>query len=160
MKAKDVIHLLFLLLGFGATAFLGGRMSVKQAGIETIVERVDTLFIRDTFTVIEPKYITRKVVDSVIVPVTEYIVDKDTVFVTMAREQVTWEDSLARVYASGILPQVDSVVHFREVEVITRLLPVDVPAKWGIGIQGGVGVGKGGLTPYVGLGVSYNFLSW
>ena len=157
---RDVFTAIVTIALVAGIAFLVGRKTAKESGIETIVERVDTLFIRDTFTVIEPKYITRKVVDSVIVPVTEYIVDRDTVFVTMAREQVTWEDSLARVYASGILPQVDSVVHFREVEVITRLLPVDVPSKWGIGIQGGVGVGKGGLTPYVGIGLSYNFLSW
>ena len=160
MKAKDVIHLLFLLLGFGATAFLGGRMSVKKAGIETIVERVDTLFIRDTFTVIEPKYIARKVVDSVYVPVTEYIVEKDTVFAILEREQVTWEDTLARVYASGINPQVDSVIHYRTERVITHTFPVKVPYKWGVGFQVGAGVGKGGLTPYVGVGVHYNVLSF
>lgn len=157
---KDFLIPFFTILVLTALAFYAGRKTAETGRIETVTERVDTLYIRDTFTVIEPKHITRKVVDSVLVPVTEYIVESDTVFVTFAREQVVWEDSLARVYASGILPQVDSVTHFQEVEIINRLLPIRVPAKWGLGIQGGVGIGKGGFTPYVGVGVQYNILSW
>lgn len=124
--------------------------------------KVDTLVIRDTFIVTEPKYVTRRVVDSVPYPVTDTIRMRDTLFVLLEREQVTWEDSLARVYASGIDPQVDSVIHFTQEMVITKEIPVIQVKKtrWGIGVQAGAGVGKEGLTPYVGVGVSYNILSW
>ena len=157
---RNSVILLFALLIVGAAGFIAGRKTAKTGGFETIVERVDTLVIRDTIVSYKPKYITRRVVDSVPFPVTDTIRMKDTLFLVLPREQVVWEDSLARVYASGINPQVDSVMHYRTEKVINHIIPVKVNPKWGIGIQGGVGVGKGGLTPYVGVGVQYNILSW
>lgn len=142
--------------------FLVGSRCTRISPGEPPKPKVDTLVIRDTFTVTEPKYITRRVVDSVPYPVTDTIRMRDTLFVLLEREQVTWEDSLARVYASGIDPHVDSVIHFTQEMVITKEIPVIQVKKtrWGIGVQAGAGVGKDGLTPYVGVGVSYNILSW
>lgn len=142
--------------------FLVGHRCTGNATGEPPATRVDTLVIRDTFKATEPKYITRRVVDSVLVPVHDTTKIRDTLYVYLAREQITWEDSLARVYASGIDPHVDSVIHFTQEMVITREIPVIQVKKtrWGIGVQAGAGVGKDGLTPYVGVGVSYNLLSW
>ena len=143
-------------------SFLVGRRTGRNAPGEPPAPRVDTLLIRDTIKVTEPKKETIKVVDSVLVPVTDTIRVHDTLFVFLERKQVTWEDSLARVYASGIDPHVDSVIHFSQEMVITREIPVIEVKKtrWGIGIQVGAGAGKDGLTPYLGVGVSYNLLSW
>ena len=124
--------------------------------------KVDTLVIRDTIKVTEPKYITRRVVDSIPYPVVDTIKIRDTLYVYLVREQITWEDSLARVYASGINPQVDSVIHFTRDQIITMKIPVIQVKKtrWGIGVQAGATAGKDGVIPYVGVGVSYNLLSW
>lgn len=154
------IGILFLVLIVGAVCFVAGRKTAKTGRFEPISERVDTLVIRDTIVAYKPQYITKRVVDSVLVPVPEYIERNDTIYAVLEREQVMWEDSLARIYASGINPQVDSVMHYRTEKVINHIIPVKVNPKWGIGIQGGVGVGKGGLTPYVGVGVQYNILTW
>ena len=112
--------------------------------------------------VTEPVLITKRVVDSVLVPVKDTIHLRDTMFVILDREQVAWEDSLAMVYASGILPQVDSVIHFTREMVITKEIPVIrlEKTRWGVGVQAGFGAYKGGLTPYFGVGLSYNILSW
>ena len=157
----------YILMGMGIAAaipigFLVGNRVGRNAPGEPPTPKVDTLFIRDTFKVTEPKYITRRVVDSVLVPVTDTLYLKDTLFVILEREQVTWEDSLARVYASGIQPHVDSVIHFTQEVVITKEIPVIQvkPTRWGLGIHAGYGAGKDGLTPYIGVGVSYNLLSW
>ena len=157
---RNSIILLFALLIVGAAGFVAGRKTAKTGGFEPISERVDTLVIRDTIVSYKPKYITKRVVDTTFIPVPEYIERNDTIYAVMEREQVVWEDSLARVYASGIYPQVDSVMHYRTERVINHIIPVKVNPKWGIGIQGGVGLGKGGLTPYVGVGVQYNILTW
>ena len=157
----------YILLGFGIAVaillgFLVGNRVGRNAPGEPPTPKVDTLFIRDTLKVTEPKYITRRVVDSIPYPVTDTIRMRDTLFVILERQQVTWEDSLARVYASGVNPQVDSVIHFTQEMVITREIPVIHVKKtrWGLGVQAGVGAGKDGLTPYLGVGVSYNILSW
>ena len=157
----------YILMGMGIVVailigFLVGRRCPRNDPGGTPTPKVDSLFIRDTFKVTEPKYITRSVVDSIPYPVTDTIRVRDTLFVILERQQVTWEDSLARVYASGIDPHVDSVIHFTQDLIITKEIPVIQIKKtrWGIGVQAGVGAGKDGLTPYVGVGLSYSLLSW
>ena len=124
--------------------------------------KVDTLVIHDTIKVTEPDSVTKKVVDSVLVPITDTIRLRDTLYVFLEREQVRWEDSLSRVYASGINPQVDSVIHYTRDRIVTREIPVirTKKTRWGVGFQVGVAVGKSGMAPYIGGGVSYNLLSW
>lgn len=157
---RNSVILLFALLIVGAIGFISGRKTARTGGEGTIVERVDALVIRDTIVAYKPKWMTKRVVDTEYVSVPEYIVRNDTIIAVLEREQVMWEDSLARIYASGINPQVDSVMHYRTEKFINHIIPVKVNPRWGVGIQGGVGVGKGGLTPYVGVGVQYNILTW
>lgn len=133
---------------------------------KTLVEppetKVDTLIVQDTIMQYKPIFVDKIKVDSVLVPVKDTIVIRDSVYIYMDREKITWRDSLCEVYASGIMPQVDSVRHFQEYKYITieTQAPVKVKSHWGLGINAGYGVGKGGLTPYVGVGISYNVLSW
>jgi hypothetical protein len=157
----------YILLGMGIVvavliSFLVGRRCPTGGAGEPPTIKVDTLVIRDTIRVAEPKYITRRVVDSIPYPVTDTLRLRDTLYVLLERQQVTWEDSLARVYASGVMPHVDSVIHFTRSMVITKEIPVIQVKKtrWGIGIQAGAAASRDGLQPYVGVGISYNLLSW
>ena len=157
----------YILMGMGIVVailigFLVGRRCPRNSPGETPTPKVDTLFIRDTFKVTEPKYITKRVVDSIPYPVTDTIRMRDTLFVLLERQQVSWEDSLSRVYASGIDPHVDSVIHFTQDLIITKEIPVIRVKKtrWGLGVQAGATANKDGFLPYVGVGVSYNILSW
>lgn len=158
---KPISLITIILLSFLVGFLVGRRGGRIDPGLPP-VERVDTLIIRDTISVSEPIFVKKKVIDSVLVQVTDTIRMRDTLYVYMEREQVTWQDSLARVYASGINPQVDSVIHFTKERIITREIPVIHVKKtrWGVGIQAGMGAGKEGFFPYVGAGVSYNLLSW
>ena len=155
----------YILIGVGLAVavllgFLVGRRCPRNGGGETPTPKVDTLVIRDTIKVTEPISVTKRVVDSIPYPVTDTLRLRDTLYVILEREQIRWEDSLAVVYASGVMPQVDSVIHHTESLIITKEIPVIKKTRWGLGVQAGVGAGKGGLTPYVGVGVSYNLLSW
>ena len=157
----------YILTGIGVAVaililFLFDRRIPRNSPQEPQSARVDTLFIRDTIKVTEPVYVTRRMVDSVLVPVTDTIRLRDTLYVFLEREQIRWEDSLSVVYASGVRPEIDSVIHYAERMVIVKEIPVVRVKKtrWGVGIQAGAGATKDGLTPYVGVGVSYNILSW
>lgn len=157
----------YILTGIGIAVaililFLFDRRIPRNAPQEPQSVKVDTLFIRDTIKVTEPVYVTRRMVDSVLVPVTDTIRLRDTLYVFLEREQIRWEDSLSVVYASGVRPEIDSVIHYAERMVIVKEIPVVRVKKtrWGVGIQAGAGATKDGLTPYVGVGVSYNLLSW
>ena len=146
--------------------FLIGQQHPQKSPVEPIKEKVDTLLIFDTITLTKPVFMEKIQLDSVYMPVTDTLWKHDTLFVYLEREQIQWQDSLCRVYASGINPQVDSVTHFVQETIITREIPVPVKVKsrWGLGIQVGYGAGVNGkqvyLTPYVGVGISYNILSW
>lgn len=126
---------------------------------------VDTIYVRDTITQYEPIIEERVVLEKVLIPVVDTLWIHDTLYVIQEREQVMWQDSLSIVYASGIMPKIDSVQHFISERVVTRELTqvVKKPCKWGIGIHAGYGIQLGEqvrTAPYIGVGVSYNILSW
>ena len=148
-----------LLIGGG---YLLGRRNAPAPPQPHEVLRVDTLTVRDTIKQIRPVYEVRKVVERVAVPVTDTVRLHDTTFIYLEREQVEWRDSLATVWASGIQPRIDSVRHYSATHYITRevAVPVPVSRRWGIGVQAGYGAGKDGLTPYVGVGISYNLVTF
>ena len=161
----------YILTGVGIAVavligFLIGEKHPQKSPVEPIKEKVDTLLIFDTITLTKPVFVEKIQLDSVYMPVTDTLWKHDTLYVYLEREQIQWQDSLCRVYASGINPQVDSVTHFVQETIVTREIsvPVKVKSRWGLGIQVGYGVGVNRkqvyLTPYVGLGISYNILSW
>ena len=161
----------YILTGVGIAVavligFLIGQQHPQKSPVEPIKEKVDTLLIFDTITLTKPIFVEKIQLDSVYMPVTDTLWKHDTLYVYLEREQIQWQDSLCRVYASGINPQVDSVTHFVQETIITREIsvPVKVKSRWGLGIQVGYGAGINGkqvyLTPYVGVGISYNILSW
>ena len=134
----------------------------QKTPVEPPKIKVDTLIVRDTIMQYKPIFTDKIKVDSVLIPVKDTIVIRDSVYIYMDREKITWRDSLCEVYASGILPQVDSVKHFIQDRFITieTQVPVKIRSRWGLGVNAGYGIGQGGLAPYIGIGLSYNVLSW
>lgn len=131
----------------------------KEPPQERIVSRVDTLYVRDTLTVYKPSKVTRTIKDTMRLIVRETQIDTmhDTVFVYLPQESIVWQDDRCIVYAHGINPQVDSVTHFNSGAVVTRTV-TGRPKRWGIGVSAGYGMSKDGLSPYIGLGISYNII--
>ena len=157
-KVMTILCVILLIL----IGILIGQKHRQKLPVEPPEIKVDTLVVRDTIMQYKPIFTDKIKVDSVLIPVKDTIVIRDSVYIYMDREKITWRDSLCEVYASGIMPQVDSVRHFREYQYVTieTAIPVKEKSHWGVGINAGYGVGKGGLTPYVGVGISYNILSW
>lgn len=144
-----------ILIGFLASRGCPGLPPETQ-----VVTKVDTLVIRDTVTVSEPISVTRWKVDSVAFPVRDTVRVQDTLFVYLERERVRWKDEYCEVFASGVQPSVDSVRHYISERVILKTVPVKVRSRWGVGVQAGYGASRQGLSPYIGVGVSYNILTW
>ena len=161
-KITFCFSVLLILATFFMLGFIIGQKHPQKLPVEPIKVKVDTLVIHDTTMSYRPIYVDRVKLDSVLVPVVDSVKIHDTTFVYLEREKVTWRDSLCEVYVSGIMASVDSVRHFQEYKYITieKQVPVKVRSHWGLGVNAGYGVGKGGLTPYVGIGISYNLLSW
>lgn len=84
----------------------------------------------------------------------------DSVDVEIPISQKVYADSTYRAVISGYNVSLDSItVHSR---VITNTITISKPRQRtiGIGINAGYGVGKSGLTPYIGIGVQWNIFNF
>ena len=146
-------------------SYVIGRRDGFNSAVGAETEKVDTLYLRDTIVQYEPIVTERIKLKEVLIPVTDTLWQHDTLYVYMEREQVVWQDTLARVYTSGIMPQIDSVEHFVREVIVTmeKTRYVKKPCRWGVGVHAGYGVQLGDkvrTAPYIGVGVSYNIFSW
>lgn len=93
--------------------------------------------------------------------ITDSLIYKDTLIhdsvnVVVPIRQKKYEDSTYTAYVSGYNTRLDSISIYRKTiyQTIT-----EKPSRWGVGITGGYGYGKGGLTPFVGVGIYYNLFN-
>ena len=155
------------------------HVCLQNEPVEKILERVDTLFIRDTNTFTEPKKEPSPDVLIKEIPVPVYVADSsaidsllnecarlervgDSLRLVLLRVQRHYSDSTFDAWVSGVDPRLDSIKTYQTSIVINKEIPVIQVKKtrWGLGVNAGYGVGKGGFTPYIGVGISYNILSW
>ena len=154
MAGRGFPFLCGLLLGLGMVAAfsVGVKYGEKRAG-GGYTERVDTLLVYDTITRVKPVYIAST-------PIVRYDTLRlhDTIALPVPIERRVYADSHYRAVVSGWHPSLDSISVYERTRTITRVVPDS--RKWGLGVQAGVGFSPAGVQPYVGLGVSYNLLSW
>ena len=154
-----VVALMVACAGFG---FLLGKQGAMLP-VETRVEHTtDTLYVRDTITRETPVYTHTYTRDTILVRVT------DTLVVELPREVRVYSDSLYYAEVSGYDPSLDYLELYQQQRIITQTVTetVSVPVRkrWGVGVQVGYGIGTHAgtvyTTPYVGVGLSYNLLTF
>lgn len=169
---KAIIILIILLL----TSVLANVMLWNRAGPEGTIERVITTY--DTIPYPQPvsvdsvvlRYVTEKLpaADQPTKPIAtvETVVDsaicqapKDSVEVVIPITQKIYEDSTFRAYVSGYHPALDSIQIFQRKETVYIRSPTK-NKRWGISIQAGVGLTPHRVQPYIGIGISYNILTF
>ena len=117
----------------------------QPIAVDSVVVRYETIKVRKVVSD------TIRVMDSA----------EDSVSVEIPITQKHYADSTYSAWVSGYDPCLDSIKVYQRTEVVTITQKIqDKPKRWGIGIQGGVGLGKGGFTPYIGIGVQYNIIRW
>lgn len=147
MKAWHIIVVLALCL----LCFLAGRHSNRAGGV--LVGKNDTLILYDTIR----DSIPYPVYETVIQTVPEmFPIEGDTVrepiFVPIRITQKEYLTDDYHAWVSGYNPSLDSIDIFRKTMSITKR---QSSRRWGIGITAGYGIGRNGLSPYVGIGGYY-----
>ena len=86
----------------------------------------------------------------------------DSVEVEIPITQKRYADSTYTAWVSGYDPSLDSIRIFPRHEVVTITNTIrQKPKRWGVGLNVGYGITPHhGMQPYVGIGLSYNFLSF
>lgn len=160
------MFLVAFILIWSLAVFYAGRNWAIKRDISGYAERVDTLVVRDTIVQEKPVYRTISQVRTEYVPVCDTIRIQDTLFVPVPIETKVYEDSLYRAEVSGYRASLDRLEIYQQERIITQTIPVQVRERkrWGIGVQAGYGVsipnGKPVLSPYIGIGVSYDLIRW
>ena len=149
-----VVVVLFVLL----SAFYMGRNSVKP----TIVEKprivydtiIRTKIVHDTMW--RDRIVYRDM--PVVVKDVDTLRITDTVTVAIPIYSYWFKDDLYDIKAEGYDVKINSVTVYPRTEYKTER--VNVKNRCGLGIQAGYGVSKDGFSLYIGIGVSYNILTW
>lgn len=137
-----------------------GRRSISQA---PEVKR-DTVFLSETLHIAEPVEVLRTVTQERLVYVRDTLHTSDTVY--LPREVRVYEDSAYRCQVSGYQPSLDWIDIVQRERVIRETYTETKWRNhhWGVGIQAGYGVtlvdSKARGVPYIGLGISWNFLTF
>ncbi|MDD6751565.1 MAG: hypothetical protein PUE06_05400, partial [Bacteroidales bacterium] len=104
---------------------------------------------------------------TVLVQATDTLWLHDTLYVNLPREQRTYTDSTYTAWISGYRPQLDSIQIYPQTTTITNTTTITHKPKkphFSIGIQTGYGVSiinnQVRPAPYLGIGISYQILSW
>ena len=182
-KITFYFSVLLILANFFMVGFIIGQKHLQKLPVEQIKKKVDTLFVRDTNSFTEPKKEPSPDVIIKEIPIPVYVADSsaidsllnecarlkrvgDSLHLVLLRVQRHYSDSTFDAWVSGVDPRLDSIKTYQTNMVITKEIPVIQVKKtrWGLGIQAGFGAGLTGThvyyTPYVGVGLSYNILSW
>lgn len=169
-----VSKLLEVLFAFGfafAVVILADRKLCRKAPEIVVETKVDTLVLHDTIVAVKPQYVTVRVKDTIRVPVQldEFVgeVQDSVTYIPMVIQQKVYEDSTYRAVVSGPSistygPSLDTISVFRKTVFIDKEVTKTVyvePSRWGIGVSAGYGLSKGGLSPYIGVGVQYSIWS-
>lgn len=165
MSLRHNLIRLGLLLGALALSFILGRRCANTPDLEAENIRVDTLVVTKTITQEKPIYTRVCVRDSIYVVIRDTAIVRDTIW--LPREVKVYEDERYRAEVSGYQPSLDKIDIFVQEKVVTRdvtqVVSVKKPTRWGVGVQVGYGFQLGEIvtaSPYIGVGISYNFLSF
>ena len=145
---KVILILVCLVASFTAGYHIRGDVASDSISKTDTFIKVDTIHDSIPYPVYEtlvkiipepfPVYITLDG-DTVIVPI----------YVPMTMTQKEYKTDDYRLSISGYKPNLDYIDVYRKTEYITKTI---TPRRWGIGVIAGYGIGKHGLSPYVGLG--------
>ena len=145
MRSSHVLGVILLCF----ISFLFGKTCKKQEIIHDI--EIDT------------------VIDTIIQPVPQYIVDvgeveipfpmdaivkkdtiKDTVYINIPIQRKTYQTDDYRAVISGYRPNLDTMTIYHKREII-----YEKSRRWGLGITAGYGLSKDGFSPCLSMGVFY-----
>ena len=152
-----------------SVALVSEHCSSSDFSIPEITMRTDTVIIRDTVLIDRPVEAGARTIDTILISTAlpahgDTVRLTDTVYVHLPVEQKHYSAPEYDAWVSGFRPSLDSLKLHTQSARITNTIPLPVHPKskrWGIGIQVGYGMTaapRPEFHPYIGIGISYNFI--
>lgn len=83
----------------------------------------------------------------------------DSTKISIPITQQRYEDDTYTAWVSGYNAKLDSVWVYPKTTTITKIQKLN-KGRWGLGVQVGMGVNGNKISPYIGVGISYNIFTW
>lgn len=148
MKNTAIITLVIALVL--ASYFVGRRTPTE---VEIIRRDTITVVKTDTIRITKVREVEKKIIDTILVQVKDTIILNDTTFIQLPREQKIYEAENYKAWVSGYRPKLDSLNIYQK--TIIKEVTNTIEKNWGLGVMGGYGITKDGLSPFIGVGVYY-----
>ncbi len=154
--------LIWILAGIGIAlaAFIAGRRSVQppKPSVTIITDTVTITEVRvDTVTRWKTKTAYLPRVDTVTLEV------RDTVQVEVPISRYVAADTLYHVVATGYEVEFEEISIYPRTVIKEHYIECGKAVRWGLGVQAGYGAAISGstvrLSPYIGIGISWNLLT-
>lgn len=160
MLKNAVIFTLSVLIAF-ALGFIGGKAGRRVVEHVSPEVKADTVIRKDTVTHMTPMPILTTIIDTVLVAYPDTVTIHDTVYIQLPIERKEYAGEDYRAVVSGYRPSLDLIEVFPETKMVTGTVYAPTKkSRWAIGAQAGYGVtvrdGTVAMSPYIGLGISYN----
>lgn len=163
LSSKEAVVAGFIGLVLGcilASVFLRQCVRCDTEEVETVT---DTLIIVDTVTERYPEPVKETVTDTMLVAVRDTVMLRDTAYIVLGMTQRYYKGPDYEAWVSGYRPRLDSLRVFPSTVYINSSTVSREPVRrWGLGIQAGYGIGFSNgqvkAFPYIGVGISYNFI--
>ncbi len=133
-------------LGRSTTPTPDAEVRIKTDTIRVVEVRPDTIY--------QDKYITRYLKTTDTLTVTQI----DSVLVYVPINTYIFQDSTYRAEVQGYEVELKSMEVYNKTIYETKVVKVN--NRWGVGVQVGYGICGTKLSPYVGVGVSCNLITW
>lgn len=151
MKPWQVIFILTCLV---ASFMVGYHIRGNDEGAKV---RTDTVIVVDTVRDSIPVPVKEIEIEEIEIPYPVLVTVKgdtirDTTYVPIPISQKEYLTENYHAWISGYNVGLDSIEVFSKTAYITKKVPV---RRWGLGVSAGYGIGRSGLSPYIGVGVYY-----
>lgn len=142
------------------------RLQNELAKYKNAPKDTVTVVSHDTIKIDSPVEVYKYIKQKEFVYVTDTLAIHDTInkIIHLPRTYAVYKDSTYRAVVSGVEPRLDSMRVYPKttIQYITKTVTKTEYKKtrWGLGVQIGGGIVKDKVRPYLGVGVSYNILTW
>ena len=155
----NLVAIIFILCVAGA--FFLGRYTKRVDDVEVRIER-DTLVVRDTLREYYPQEVVREEVRTELIEVSVLVRDtiRDTVFIEIPIESREYRTEELYAVVEGYNPILKYYEVYPRTVYVNTTETIRQRKRWGfgVGLQGGYGFTPKGWQPYVGVGLSFNYL--
>ncbi len=162
---ESIKNIVILLLVVALVAVFTGR---RGNGGDGVFADTISVTIYDTITCDKPvprdSVVVSYVVEKLVIDNGECTIDNDSdsALVSVPITSKVYEDSLYRAVVSGYRASLDEITVYPRMDIVT-ITEKPKRKRWGVGVQVGYGMtlnGRPQLSPYAGIGVSYNLFNF